>query len=175
MIADGVLEQCSLRAASPRATRTPEEVAEAVGERLRAERRWVLPSIRAVQEVLLAELAAEPAAAEEPTPIAPPAAFDLGFTEECLAEVGMDVDQACRIARDAFAEVRRLRERVPTIEDVRLLRMLDHHLCAELGDDAPASMARAVDALSGLLARQPGAAGETDDTYEGSPGAADEQ
>ena len=102
-------------------------------------------------------------------------AFDLGFAEECLAEVGMDVDQACRIARDAFAEVRRLRERVPTIEDVRLLRMLDHRLCAELGDDAPASMARAVDALSGLLARQPGAAGETDDTYEGSPGAADEQ
>jgi len=102
-------------------------------------------------------------------------AFDLGFAEECLAEVGMDVDQACRIARDAFAEVRRLRERVPTIEDVRLLRMLDHHLCAELGDDAPASMARAVDALSGLLARQPGAAGETADTYAGSPGAADEQ
>ena len=97
-------------------------------------------------------------------------AFDLGFAEECLAEVGMDVDQACRIARDAFTEVRRLRSQVPTAAEVEMLRSLHDRLWIA-GWEAPAWRA----ALTALLARQPGAAGETDDTYEGSPGAADEQ
>ena len=62
-----------------------------------------------------------------------------------------------------------LREAVPTAEEVELLRNLLSTI------DERAAYRGFIGPLAALLARQPGAAGETVDTYKGSPGAADEQ